>query len=85
MQIVTVNLPEIFVNAISKLIKSGRFSSRSEAIRYALKNFLKNELKMVEALLDLNDGEQNNKTTKEKPTEKKIDMRSIRYGWPSRA
>lgn len=83
MQIVTVNLPSIYIDAIAKLTEQGLFPSRSEAIRQSLRDFLKSELGMVELLLDLKD-----ETTKAPanaptapPAPKKIDMRTIRAGW----
>ncbi len=83
MQIVTVNLPSIYIDAIAKLTEQGLFPSRSEAIRVALRDFLKSELGMVESLLDLNENEGKVTVVQEvkAPAMKKIDMRSIRAGW----
>ncbi len=83
MQIVTVNLPSIYIDAIAKLTEQGLFPSRSEAIRVALRDFLKSELGMVESLLDLNENEGKVPVAQEAkvPAMKKIDMRSIRAGW----
>lgn len=81
MQIVTVNLPSIYIDAIAKLCDAGMFPSRSEAIRQALRDFLKNELEMVESLLDLSEKEGKIKIVDPNPKIKKIDMRSIRAGW----
>jgi len=83
MQIITVNLPSIYIDAIAKLTGQGLFPSRSEAIRFALRDFLKCELGMVESLLDLNENEGKVTVVQEvkKPAMKKIDMRSIRAGW----
>jgi antitoxin ParD1/3/4 len=83
MQIVTVNLPSIYIDAIAKLTEQGLFPSRSEAIRVALRDFLKSELGMVEGLLDLNENEGKVTVAQEVkvPAMKKIDMRSIRAGW----
>lgn len=83
MQIVTVNLPSIYIDAIAKLTEQGLFPSRSEAIRVALRDFLKSELGMVESLLDLNENEGKVTITQEssQAAMKKIDMRSIRAGW----
>ncbi|NMC05743.1 MAG: ribbon-helix-helix protein, CopG family [Candidatus Lokiarchaeota archaeon] len=83
MQIVTVNLPSIYIDAIAKLTEQGLFPSRSEAIRVALRDFLKSELGMVEGLLDLNENEGKVTVIQEPkvPAMKKIDMRSIRAGW----
>jgi len=84
MQIVTVNLPSAYIDAIGTLTSKGLYPSRSEAIRVALRKFLKNELEMVEILLSLNEKEKEIKIKQEKPLHKKIDMRSIRAGWPNR-
>ncbi|MBD3187330.1 ribbon-helix-helix protein, CopG family [Candidatus Bathyarchaeota archaeon] len=82
MQIVTVNLPSVYIDAIAKLTGKGKYPSRSEAIRVALRSFLKDELEMVKFLLELSDRTKAFKKQKEdrnKPG--KIDMRSIRAGW----
>ena len=84
MQIVTVNLPTAYIDAIGTLTSKGLYPSRSEAIRVALRKFLKNELEMVEVLLSLNEKDKEIKIKQEKTLHKKIDMRSIRAGWPSR-
>lgn len=87
MQIVTVNLPSVYIDAIAKLTSEGLYPSRSEAIRVALRDFLKTELEMVEILLDINENQKKEKeeTKKKKPpASQKIDMRSIRRGWPAR-
>jgi len=82
MQIVTVNLPSIYIDAIGKLTEQGMFPSRSEAIRQALRDFLKSELEMVESLLDLSEKEGKVPVVMNTQTKtKKIDMRSIRAGW----
>jgi antitoxin ParD1/3/4 len=82
MQIITVNIPSIYLNAIAKLQEQGLFPSRSEAIRVALRDFLKQELGMVESILDLNENEGKVTVVQEvKKQPKKIDMRSIRAGW----
>jgi Arc/MetJ-type ribon-helix-helix transcriptional regulator len=81
MQIVTVNLPSIYIDAIAKLTDQGLYPSRSEAIRVALKDFLSNELKMVESLLEISDKDVKVSQKQDSPGKKKIDMRSIRAGW----
>ena len=84
MIIVTVNLPSIYVDAIAKLTEMQVYESRSDAIRDALRDFLKKELEMVENLLDLSETAKDNMTLPgtKKVGEKKIDMRVIRAGWP---
>ena len=82
MQIVTCNIPAIYVDAIGKLTEQGLFPSRSEAIRVALRDFLKSELGMVESLLDLNENEGKVAVAVQAaPVQKKLDMWSCRAGW----
>ncbi len=82
MQIVTCNLPSIYIDAIAKLTEQGLFPSRSEAIRVALRDFLKSELGMVESLLDLNENEGKVAVAVQSaPVQQKLDMRSCRAGW----
>jgi len=50
MQIITINLPEQYIQAIQSLQDIGICPSRSEAIRTALKGFLDDELKMFNDL-----------------------------------
>ncbi len=50
MKIITINLPEKYLQAIQILNDMGVYPSRSEAIRIALRDFLTNELKMFKDL-----------------------------------
>ncbi|MGQ4874029.1 MAG: ribbon-helix-helix domain-containing protein [Promethearchaeota archaeon] len=50
MKIITINLPEKYLDAIQTLNDLGIYPSRSEAIRIALRDFLSKELKMYEEL-----------------------------------
>ncbi len=50
MQIITINLPEKYLEAIQILNDLKIYPSRSEAIRKALEMFLSNELKMDQEL-----------------------------------
>ena len=50
MQIITINLPEQYLQAIQSLQDIGIYPSRSEAIRTALREFLDSELKMFNDL-----------------------------------
>jgi Arc/MetJ-type ribon-helix-helix transcriptional regulator len=50
MKIITINLPEKYLQAIQILNDLGIYPSRSEAIRIALRNFLSDELKMYQDL-----------------------------------
>lgn len=44
MKIITVKLPEQFLEAIDELVNTGRYSSRSEVIRAAIGDFIRKEL-----------------------------------------
>jgi len=49
MKIVTVNVPESYIEAIKKLVgRDGLYPSRSELIRVAVREFLLKELKLAE-------------------------------------
>ncbi len=50
MKIITINLPEKYLDAIQILNDKGIYPSRSEAIRVALADFLPHELKMYSDL-----------------------------------
>lgn len=50
MKIITINLPEKYLDAIKVMNSFGLYPSRSEAIRTALRDFLSNELKMYNDL-----------------------------------
>jgi len=52
MKIITINLPEKYLQAIQILNDNGAYPSRSEAIRRALNDFLAKELKMYHDLDD---------------------------------
>ncbi len=52
MKIITINLPEKYLEAIQILNDMGVYPSRSEAIRIALDDFLTKELKMFKDLDD---------------------------------
>lgn len=54
MKIITINLPEKYLEAIQILQDMNIYPSRSEAIRMALEDFLTNELKMYNDLEDQN-------------------------------
>ncbi len=44
MRLITVKMPEIYVAGIDELVRAGRYSSRSEVIRIAVRELLKREL-----------------------------------------
>jgi antitoxin ParD1/3/4 len=50
MKNITIALPEIYVDNIEKLQEMGMVPSRSEAIRLALRDFLKKEVHVVDLL-----------------------------------
>lgn len=51
MRLITVKMPEIYVEGLDELVKIGRYSSRSEIIRVAVRDLLKKELWMRESEL----------------------------------
>lgn len=46
MKIITVKIPEIYVELIDELVRLGIYPSRSEAIRVAIRDFLRREISM---------------------------------------
>jgi Arc/MetJ-type ribon-helix-helix transcriptional regulator len=44
LKLVTIHLPEAFLDGIEELVKSRIYPNRSEAIRIAVRDLLKNEL-----------------------------------------
>ena len=44
LRLVSVHLPEAYIKELERLVKEGRFPSRSEAIRAAVREFLIREL-----------------------------------------
>lgn len=44
MRLVTVKMPETYLEGLDELVKLGRYSSRSEAIRIAVRELLRREL-----------------------------------------
>ncbi|MFX1503986.1 MAG: ribbon-helix-helix domain-containing protein [Promethearchaeota archaeon] len=51
MKIVTVNIPESYLDSIEKLVgENGLYPSRSELIRVAVRDFLLKELKMADTM-----------------------------------
>lgn len=84
MQIVTINLPSLYVDGIRRLVDSGMFDSRSEAIRSALRDFLTEELNLVLGLANDSKQPAPEPEPKEAPRPRPvIDMRSNRAGWAS--
>jgi Arc/MetJ-type ribon-helix-helix transcriptional regulator len=57
-KIVTVNVPESYIDAIEKLIgENGLYPSRSELIRCAVREFLLKELRVSKKILGQNNEE----------------------------
>jgi len=44
MKLVTVKIPEQFLEGLDELVRKGIYTSRSEAIRIAIRDLLKKEL-----------------------------------------
>ncbi|ASJ02326.1 transcriptional regulator [Thermococcus profundus] len=44
MRIISVQVPQSFINAMDQLVRRGIYPSRSEIIRTALREFLKREM-----------------------------------------
>ena len=42
-----MKIPEAFIDALDQLIEEGKYTSRSEAIRYAIRRFISEELGRV--------------------------------------
>jgi Arc/MetJ-type ribon-helix-helix transcriptional regulator len=58
MKIVTVNIPESYLDSIKKLVgEDGLYPSRSELIRVAVREFLLRELKMANNLVKYKESE----------------------------
>ena len=50
MKIVTINIPDQYLDCLAVLVDLGYYPSRSEAVRQALKQFLTDEADLVEGL-----------------------------------
>ncbi len=50
-RVTTVCLPELHVNFMNKLVKSGDYTSRSEIIRSALRDWIVKESKLYEVFI----------------------------------
>jgi Arc/MetJ-type ribon-helix-helix transcriptional regulator len=44
MRIITVHLPDEFISGLDELVRLDRYPNRSEAIRYSVRDLLKDEL-----------------------------------------
>ena len=47
MRVVTVHIPEPYVEALDELVRRREFPNRAEAIRYAIRRFITEELGRV--------------------------------------
>jgi Arc/MetJ-type ribon-helix-helix transcriptional regulator len=47
MKVVTVHMPEAYLEAIDELVRRRMYPNRAEAIRMAVRDFIKNEFKML--------------------------------------
>jgi len=50
MVVATVHLPREYIEALDQLVKEGMFPSRAEAIRWAVRNMLKDEYKLLSTI-----------------------------------
>ena len=49
MRIITLKIHEAYVEALDELVRRGRYTSRSEAIREAIRELLKREAEIMKA------------------------------------
>ena len=54
LRIITINVPEIYLKFIKQLTDMCIYPSRSEALRVALRNFILDELKLVDKVKECN-------------------------------
>jgi len=47
MKVVTVHLPEAYIDALDELVRRKMYPNRAEAIRMAVRDFIKNEFKTI--------------------------------------
>jgi Arc/MetJ-type ribon-helix-helix transcriptional regulator len=47
MKAVTVHLPEAYIDALDELVRRKMYPNRAEAIRMAVRDFIKNEFKTM--------------------------------------
>lgn len=60
MRIITVKVPESYIEAIDELVRMGIYTSRSEAIRAAIRELIKREMWSVKKSM-MNINKKNNK------------------------
>jgi Arc/MetJ-type ribon-helix-helix transcriptional regulator len=49
LELVTFLLPEAYLRGLDRLVKDGRFRTRSEAIRFAVREMIKRDLWRIKA------------------------------------
>jgi Arc/MetJ-type ribon-helix-helix transcriptional regulator len=57
MKLISVNLPESYLNLLEILVTQSRFPNRSEAIRVAIRDLIKTEYMLDEALKEKYDAD----------------------------
>ncbi len=55
-RIITVKIPETYLEGLEELVNTGRYTSRSEAIRAAIRELLKRELWDIQSSSSSNSG-----------------------------
>lgn len=55
-RIITVKIPETYLEGLEELVNTGRYTSRSEAIRAAIRELLKKELWDIQSSSSSNNG-----------------------------
>ena len=51
-KIITINIQKEFIDFIEKLVEKGKYPSRSEAFRFALKYFIEHEIEFDKAFVN---------------------------------
>lgn len=49
LRVITIKIHEAYVEALDELVRRGRYTSRSEAIREAIRELLKREAEIIRA------------------------------------
>jgi Arc/MetJ-type ribon-helix-helix transcriptional regulator len=52
MKLISVNLPEAYINVLEILVTEGKFPNRSEAIRVAIRDLIKTEYLIEKSVKD---------------------------------
>ena len=76
MQVIAINIPDLFVDGFKKLVDEGRVESRSAAVRTAIDRYIAKKISLVETLVNI---QQANKPAPEpKPVK---NMCTVNKGW----